>query len=64
MGNEPVDPSNTGSSTYTYAASSMVFKMAVKTDSAKYSTGGSGDVESTDGGNSTGTYEQGTNLAL
>jgi prepilin-type N-terminal cleavage/methylation domain-containing protein len=64
IGNEPVDPSNTGSSTYAYSASSTVFKLAAKMESSKYSFGGGGDVVSSDGGNNTSTYEQGTNLAL
>ena len=58
----PVDPLDSGSNFYIYAASSTVFKLAAKMESVKYSYGGAGDVVSTDGGNSTSTYEQGTNI--
>ena len=65
IGNEPVDPSNNATnSVYTFAASSTVFKLAVKMESQKYSFGGGGDVVSTDGGNSSTTYEAGTRLSL
>ena len=47
-----------------YAATSTSYKLAAKTESSKYSTGGSADVETNDGGINTSTYEQGTNLAL
>jgi hypothetical protein len=58
----PVDPVNSGQSTYIYAASSTVFKLATQMESTKYHTGGSADVETGDGGNSVNTYEQGTSL--
>ena len=60
----PVDPVNTGTSTnlYMYAASSTSFKLASRMESVKYGTGGSGDVQTGDGGNSTSTFEAGTNL--
>ena len=64
IGNEPVDPLNNNSNTYAYAASSTVFKIATKVESAKYSSGGGGDVASTDGGTSSSTFESGTNLTL
>ncbi len=58
----PVDPVNSGQNMYMYAASSTVFKLATKMESSKYTTGGSADVETSDGGNSTSTYEAGTSL--
>lgn len=64
IGSLPVDPVNNASFTYTFAASSTVFKLATKMESTKYNFGGGGDVVSSDGGNSTTTYEQGTNLSL
>ncbi len=65
IGNEPVDPSNNATNTvYTYVASSTVFKLAAKMESQKYGFGGGGDVVSTDGGNSTTTFEAGTKLSL
>jgi type IV pilus assembly protein PilA len=64
IGALPVDPVNNASFTYTFEASSTVFKLATKMESAKYGYLGGGDVVSTDGGNSTTTYEQGTNLSL
>lgn len=59
----PVDPVNSGNLMYIYAASSSVFKLASHMESTKYSTGGSNDVESTDGGTSNYSYQQGTNLS-
>lgn len=64
IGNLPVDPVNNGSYTYTYSPSSSVFKLAAKMESYKYGTGGPNDVVTSDGGQSTTTYEQGTNLKL
>lgn len=63
----PVDPVDTGSNFYIYAATSTspgTYKIATKMESQKYGFNGSNDVVSGDGGNSTGTYEQGSNLAL
>lgn len=69
----PHDPVNASSSLdpygdpllYGYAASSsLVFKLTAHMESAKYDDGGPNDVESTDGGNSNYTYEQGTNLTM
>ncbi len=64
IGNEPVSPVGVNSPTnyYTYVASSSLFKFATKMESAKYNHGGSGDVVSTDGGNSSTTFEAGTSL--
>ncbi len=72
IGIEPIDPINNGSVAtssggpfiYTYATNGTQFKLATKMESVKYQFGGAGDVVSTDGGNSTGTYEQGTNPNL
>jgi prepilin-type N-terminal cleavage/methylation domain-containing protein len=64
IGALPVDPVNNASFTYSFLASSTVFKLATKMESVKYNSGGGGDVVSTDGGNSSTTYEQGTSLAL
>jgi prepilin-type N-terminal cleavage/methylation domain-containing protein len=68
IGSLPQDPVNgvSGSNlyVYTYVASGTVYKLAAKTESVKYSYNGSNDIESTDGGISTSTYEQGTLLSL
>jgi prepilin-type N-terminal cleavage/methylation domain-containing protein len=64
IGSLPVDPTNSGGFMYVYAATSTSYKLAAKTESAKYSFNGPNDIESTDGGNSSNTYEQGTNLSL
>ena len=60
IGSLPVDPSNVASYTYTFLASSTVYKLASHMESIKYNTTGAGDVVTNDGGNSTSTYEQGT----
>ena len=79
LGQWPVDPVNTlghasnGTNVgttdhfYSFAASSTVtggFKLGVKMESTKYSNGGTGDVESTDGGTNPYAYEAGANLTL
>ena len=66
IGSLPVDPTNVGDNVYFYRASSTTttFKLAGKMESSKYNTGGSGDVQTNDGGNSTGFYEVGTNLTM
>jgi prepilin-type N-terminal cleavage/methylation domain-containing protein len=64
IGSLPVDPTNANGFEYIYAATSTSYKLAAKTESAKYSYLGPNDIESTDGGNSSATYEQGTNLSL
>jgi prepilin-type N-terminal cleavage/methylation domain-containing protein len=68
IGALPVDPTNSGNYFYIYAATSTSYKLAAKTESVKYSYSASNDsandIESTDGGNSSNTYEQGTNLSL
>jgi prepilin-type N-terminal cleavage/methylation domain-containing protein len=64
IGAEPVDPVNSSLLAYTFEASGTVYKLASKMESVKYNFQGAGDVVSTDGGNNTTTYEQGTNLSL
>jgi hypothetical protein len=61
----PVDPLNSGVNFYIYAATSTApatWKVATKMESVKYGYNGPNDVTTGDGGNSTGTYEQGSNL--
>jgi hypothetical protein len=60
----PVDPVNTGTNLYMFVGGQTTYKLATKTESLKYSDGGSGDVESTDGGTSLCTLESGTNLTF
>jgi prepilin-type N-terminal cleavage/methylation domain-containing protein len=69
----PVDPLNTdgtgasktaGAFFYSYDTNGSTFKIAAFMESTKYSTGGSNDVESYDGGVNNYVYEQGSNLAL
>lgn len=70
VGQLPMDPINNATYFYAYAASSTNsgFKLTAHMESTRYANGGSGDVESTDGGsggtNSSSTYDVGTNLAL
>lgn len=73
FGSEPIDPLGTGSNTscagsspctYTYLTNGTQYKLAAKMESTKYQNGGSGDVETGDGGNSTTTFEAGTNVGL
>ena len=74
LGSLPVDPVNStttfataggGQLVYYYAASTtLTFKVVMHMESGKFSAGGSGDVETGDGGVSTSSYEQGTSLAL
>jgi prepilin-type N-terminal cleavage/methylation domain-containing protein len=62
----PIDPiPNSTSTFYSYAASgTTLFKLGMKTESIKFSTGGSADVESFDGGISTTTYEVGPGTTI
>jgi prepilin-type N-terminal cleavage/methylation domain-containing protein len=67
IGALPVDPTDSTSSPmyiYVYAATSTTYKLSTHMESFKYGNGGPSDVVSTDGGNATGSYEQGTNLSL
>ena len=56
----PVDPVNNGTNVYAFVGGQTTYKLATKMESTKYSQGGSNDIESTDGGSSPCTYEQGT----
>ena len=52
---------------YSFDASTTAtggFELGAKMESTKYSNGGTGDVESTDGGIYAGGYETGANMAL
>lgn len=60
----PVDPANKNGLQYIYGATTTAYKLATQMESAKYKSGGPSDVETNDGGNNTGTYEQGSNLSL
>lgn len=62
VGNLPIDPVNNDTYFYSYAASttSLTFEIVMNMESSRYAQSGSGDVESTDGGNSSSTYEVGT----
>jgi prepilin-type N-terminal cleavage/methylation domain-containing protein len=62
----PLDPINNATYAYAYAATTTntAFKLVSNMESTKYAQGGGSDVESTDGGNVSSTYEVGTNLAL
>jgi len=65
FGSYPADPVNSGVNFYIYAATSTspgTWKISTKMESIKYGYNGSGDVVQYDGGNSTTTYEQGSNL--
>jgi len=59
---EPVDPINNNTNYYSYAAdtTNQTFELDAKMESTRYQTGGSSDVESTDGGSSSTIYEVGT----
>jgi prepilin-type N-terminal cleavage/methylation domain-containing protein len=63
---EPVDPVNNATYFYAYRADStnLVFEMNADMESTKYASGGSGDVETNDGGNQTAQYEVGTSPGL
>jgi len=75
LGSLPVDPTNStttyatvgnGPLIYMYMATTtnLGFKITSRMESTKFSTGGGGDVETGDGGNSVNVYEQGTNVLL
>ena len=75
FGSMPIDPlGNTAANTscqngaaecaYVYITNGTQYKLMAKMESAKYMNGGSGDVETGDGGNSTTTFEQGTLVTL
>jgi len=71
VGNLPVDPINTtdnGSRAFFYSympnTSNNTFKLGAFMESQKYSAGGSGDVETQDGGTNVNVFEGGTNPSL
>lgn len=65
FGVEPIDPVNNATYFYSYATnSSNQFEVDAHMESTRYANGGTGDVESTDGGTTNSAYEVGTNLAL
>ncbi|MCL5733345.1 MAG: type II secretion system GspH family protein [Patescibacteria group bacterium] len=67
LGMEPIDPSNSLANNLFYAygsGSSCTFKLTAHMESTRYEAGGPNNVESTDGGDSSTTYETGTNLNL
>ncbi|HEY4525608.1 MAG TPA: type II secretion system protein [Candidatus Paceibacterota bacterium] len=70
FGQLPLDPVNNSAYFYGFAATSttgnpsMGFKLGANMESTKYANGGSGDVETTDGGTVTTVYETGALLSL
>jgi hypothetical protein len=62
----PQDPVNKGSHVYRYSCdpSTLTFELDTDVESSRYGYAGSGDVESTDGGNDTKLYEVGTTPGL
>lgn len=60
----PIDPLNTTVHFYGFEASgTSIFKLAMSTESTKFSTNGTADVESTDGGTYNNYYETGPGVA-
>ncbi len=66
FGSIPVDPVNQVPSGlyYTYTMNGTRYELTAEMESQKYGPNGSGNVESTDGGQYANLYEQGTNLTL
>ncbi|MBM3257131.1 MAG: type II secretion system protein [Candidatus Liptonbacteria bacterium] len=62
----PIDPINNATYFYSYAAeeTNYTFELNAEMESTRYSSGGSNDVESTDGGSSSTLYEVGTDPGL
>jgi prepilin-type N-terminal cleavage/methylation domain-containing protein len=62
----PIDPINNATNFYSFAAdtTNQTFELNAKMESTRYSSGGSNDVESTDGGSSSTLYEVGTASGL
>lgn len=61
----PIDPVNSGLYFYAYRNSATsTFEMNAKMESTKFSSGGSSDVESTDGGNASALFEVGNEPGL
>lgn len=62
----PIDPLNTAAA-YFYgfeASGTALFKLTMKTESTKFTQGGTGDVESTDGGTYPAYYETGSGASV
>ena len=60
----PIDPLNTTVHFYGFEASgTSIFKLAMSTESTKFSTGGTADVETGDGGTYPGYYETGPGVS-
>lgn len=66
IGQLPVDPVRDATHFYAYAASSStgLFEVNAVMESTRYANGGSGNVESTDGGNNADLFEVGTKLDI
>ena len=62
----PIDPVNSATYFYAYRADATAgtFEMNANMESTKFSTGGSSDVETNDGGDNTAFYEVGTDPGL
>ncbi len=61
----PVDPVNTATFFYSYATDGLTtYEFNVDMESARYASGGSGDIEGTDGGSSATLYEVGNDPGL
>lgn len=62
----PIDPTNNATSSlyYAYVINDPDFELDTWMESDSYNNGGAQDVVSTDGGNSTSTYEKGNDLTL
>jgi len=62
---EPIDPVNNATLYYSFISNAAyTFKFGVQMESTKYSSGGTADVESGDGGKNVNVYEAGSNLSL
>jgi len=63
---EPIDPTNSATLKYSYNCNSTAntYEIDARMESAKYKNGGGSNVESTDGGNASTTYEMGTDLTI
>lgn len=61
----PIDPKNDASLFYSYAYdNSNTWEFTAKMESTRYKSGGTDDVENTDGGNQAALFEVGTNVNL
>jgi prepilin-type N-terminal cleavage/methylation domain-containing protein len=67
IGSEPVDPINNATYFYSYATTgspTFLYELDAHMESTKYAASGTSDIESTDGGSNSNTYETGTSLSL